>query len=231
MSELYGLRGQTQGNPDLVPESAWIGDLSVRVERPVGQTTLSGAATGFIVAASDQIVWVQNAQRTLVPVNLGASRTAGVEATAAAYHRVVTGSAALTFQDARQLGEGGGRLVPAVPRWQIDVSASARPVEGFALGLSWELVDGLWQDAANVARLPTRSTVDGWAQATFPGRAWPSVLVGVRNLGDQRTGQVLRDGLNPSSGSTTAPMTDYAGWPLPGRTVWGELRWTFGGTR
>jgi hypothetical protein len=49
--------------------------------------------------------------------------------------------------------------------------------------------------------------------------------VGVRNLADARTGLVLRDALQPDAGTTAAPWTDLAGWPLPGRTVWAELRW------
>ncbi|HNC98340.1 MAG TPA: hypothetical protein PKW90_19565, partial [Myxococcota bacterium] len=51
--------------------------------------------------------------------------------------------------------------------------------------------------------------------------------VEVLNLLDVRGMAVPRDPLNPrSSAEVVKPLTDFAGFPLPGRTILVGLRWT-----
>jgi outer membrane cobalamin receptor len=223
LTELYGSRGAVRGNEQLRPEDGWMVELGVAARRPgLGWFDLRG----FWSEADDLIVWVQNAQRSLVPVNVGHARTAGVELAAGLTAGPATFSAQLSAQDARNRSSDPtyrGKVLPAVPSVSADLSGEVRVVRQLRLGAAGEVVDGLFQDATNRYRVPVRATADAWVTTAVTPRL--ALTIGARNLADNRVATVPIDPLRPESGEMDTPLTDVAGWPLPGRTFFATLTW------
>jgi hypothetical protein len=221
LTELYGARGVVRGNEQLRPEDGWTVELGLAARRPgLGWFDLRG----FWSEADDLIVWVQNAQRSLVPVNVGRARTAGVELTAGVTVGPATFGAQISAQDARNRSTDPtyrGKRLPAVPAVSADARAEVRVVRQLVVGAAGEVVDGLFQDATNRYRVPVRATADAWVTTAVTRRL--DLTIGVRNLGDNRVATVLIDPLRPEAGELDTPLTDVAGWPLPGRTFFATL--------
>jgi outer membrane receptor protein involved in Fe transport len=108
-----------------------------------------------------------------------------------------------------------------VPAVSADARAEVRVVRQLVVGAAGEVVDGLFQDATNRYRVPVRATADAWVTTAVTRRL--DLTIGVRNLGDNRVATVLIDPLRPEAGELDTPLTDVAGWPLPGRTFFATL--------
>jgi hypothetical protein len=227
--ELYGARAGQRGNPDLRPETSWSGELRLAVEAGGDRTRFAGDLTGFVVASRDLISWVQNAQRSLVPVNVGVGRVAGVEATASLWLRDrLSLRGALAWQDARDLSGGptDALRLPLVPALQVDALATVTVVPGWRVSVGGEVVGGMYQDALQLSAVPARATLDTAVEAAVGPHL--ALRLVARNLTDRVTGRVLRDPLAPQAGEATTPVVDFAGWPLPGRTFYLEVAWNGG---
>ncbi len=225
LSERYGVRGQSRGNPDLRPESAWQGEAALSW-RHEGRIEAHVAATGFLAHRTDAIVWIQNAQRQLVPTNFGSARVAGVEAEATLTTDVVHARLSAGWTDARNLSDDPalrGATLPGVPQALLDAVGEIRLSRHARLGALCSHQSGMFRDAANTNPVPGRTTVDAWlGVATDAGLR---LTAGARNLLNQRTVTVPRDPLRPDAGTTTTAWTDLAGWPLPGLQPFVEVEW------
>ncbi len=228
LTELYGDRGAIVGNAALRPESGWNGDLTVAGEGRAGDWQLAGSASGFVVALADRITWIQNAQRTVVPVNLGQSLAAGVELSLRADWRGwLSASTALTVNESR---DGEGRYLPFVPPVGLDHALTGTWPDHLAITWDLHVTGSTFTDADNVREQPVR-VLHGLAARVelAPGAPW--VELAVRNLGDQRTSPVDRDPIGADNTPVNAPVVDFFGYPLPGRTLWVTLGWTPGRKR
>ena len=231
ITELFGDRGSIAGNPELRPESAWFLDLGGRASLAEGAVTGAVDATVFGTWTSDLIAYRQTGQRVIVPVNIGAARVLGVEASAVLrWSRWIETTTNLTLLDAQNRSDDPsvyGNQLPLVPRWdgaqQTALIWSGR-VPG-RLGHSYTYTDGNWWDATNWYRAAPRSSHGAFLRLSPGGRPL-SVELDVLNLTNRLAEVVPLDPLNPDDGRRVQSVTDWVGYPLPGRTFALALRWS-----
>jgi len=223
-TELFGDRGAVVGNSELVPETGWAWDAGVRLESPADpRAFVALEASYFGRRLTDAIVYVQNAQRTQIPINFGDARIHGVEAAGQLrLAGVVELDTSLTWIDARNLDPReayAGNQLPRVPEWEAWAELSGRWRDHLRAGINLSHTAGNYWDATNWYRAAPR-TLLGLSVRVQPGPRWPTLELEIRNLTDRRLQTVPRDPLNPDDGAMVVqPITDFAGYPLPGRTV------------
>ncbi len=223
-TELFGDRGAVVGNSDLVPETGLSWDAGVRLETPAHPEVFAAVeASYFGRRLTDAIVYVQNAQRTQIPVNFGEARIHGVEAAGQLFlGGVVELDASLTWMDSHNLDPREaytGNQLPRVPAWEVWGELSGRWGDRFRGGLSVSHTARNYWDATNWYMAAPRTLLGLYARVQ-PGPRWPYLELEIRNLTDRRLQTVPRDPLNPDDGALVVqPITDFAGYPLPGRTV------------
>jgi vitamin B12 transporter len=222
-TELFGDSGALVGNPDLSGEVGINADVAL-----VGEVAdrFTAEAAWFWVDARDRIAWVQNAQRIARPENLGRALILGAEASASmVWVPAFRTASTLTWTSASnrsQLGAYAGKQLPGVPEWEGSHTTSVgagRVVVGHTLAAT----SGSWYDAANWLRAAPR-----WNQGArvrlVPGRGYWFELE-VRNLTDPIAQQVPRNPLDDDGTRAPLAVTDFLGYPLPGRTVWASMGW------
>ena len=221
--ELFGDRGAVQGRADLLPERSLWADAGVRVLGEV--STLEVAA--FAQDTTDRIVFVQNSDRTLVPINSDPSLAAGVElgVETTAWDRVDARLAATWTETWVHAGPYTGKRLPRIPRLAGILDLGLRPTDTIRLGLDLDLVTGNTWDQANLFWAPTRALAGASVRYT-PGGPLPAITLAVRNLTDTLAQAGPANPLDPDGPRAMRPITDFAGYPLPGRTLLLGLTWT-----
>ncbi len=234
LTELFGDRGATIGNPGLVPESAWTADLGVQltaIDTPDVRVRIDGAT--YASWATDRIAWVRNSQLTSLPVNLDRARIFGGElALDLAALDWVDLRASVSLTDARQLSSDDavhGKQLPGVPSVGAWTRVSLHdPWRHFRIGHTMTMTGASYFDTINRDRAAPRIFHDLFARA-YLSRSGISLEVTVRNLADQIGQVVPRDPVAADGTTRVAPVVDLVGWPLPGRTVMATLHWPLGG--
>lgn len=226
LTELFGDRGALVGRDDLRPERGVNADLAVRVGGDAGSLEVGGFASW----SRDLIVYVQNAQRVSIPTNLGAAYVTGLEG-ALSWEGVawLDWTTNLTLQRTTNLADDPavrGRRIPRLPWLQVDQQTGVR-ARRVRLGHTFSVADGVFLDAANLQRQATRP-VHGLFGSV---EVLDGVQLGldVRNLFNKRTVVVPANAFEPDGVQATRAITDFAGYPLPGRSVWLSLRASAGG--
>jgi outer membrane receptor protein involved in Fe transport len=227
-TELFGDRGGVVGNTDLRPEHGWQGDLGVRWAMPS-----RWAATGSLDLAwfrshvQDQIVYVQNGQQSSVPINLGRSFMQGVEAALTLdLLGWLDSQSNLTWTQSRNLTPQQDVInnqLPRVPAWEVYQGSSLHWDEHLRVGHSWSYTDGNYWDATNWYLSPPRSIHGLFVRGGLGG--W-SLELSVLNLLDRTTALVDRNPLSDQDDTLVPqPITDFFGYPLPGRTFLLTVAW------
>lgn len=222
--ERFGDRGAVEGRADLRPERGTWADTGVRLSGEGGLVELNG----FHHHAVDRIVFIQNGQQTLVPINVGRSRTTGIEAGATGRLGAFDGRLAGTFTDSAVRSDipgQDGKALPRIPRWTLTAEAGARWDDRARLGWTVRALAANPWDEANL-RWSGRRLLHTVALDIHPGPGLPSLRVSARNAWDTLALAGPTDPLQPDAGRALRPLTDFAGYPLPGRTVLVTLRWT-----
>jgi len=176
--ELFGDRGAVVGNTDLLPESGWAWDAGVRTVAPSARGFGLSAEAGFFWRDTrDAIVFVQNAQRTQIPVNLGRARVLGVEAAVEArlagvvdLHGAFTGMGS-EVRDTVSAYEGN--QLPRLPVVELRLGAEVHVREVVRAGYEWSYTAGNYWDATNWNLAAPRS-LHGLFVRVQPGPRWPS---------------------------------------------------------
>lgn len=219
LSELFGNRGALAGRANLRPERGLNVDLGVRLQTDVASLELGG----FASFSEDLIVYVQNAQRVSIPTNLGEARIFGAEA-AFAWTGVpwLDWRTNLTVQRTENRSDEpayAGRRLPRLPWLSVD-QQTAWVHERWRVGHTFGLTEGMFLDPANLQRQPTRALHGLFVRhARGP---W-SVELDVRNLTGQRIANTPVNPYDPEGPVGPTAITDYVGYPLPGRSVWVSL--------
>jgi outer membrane receptor protein involved in Fe transport len=221
LDELFGDRGAWVGNPDLRAEQAWNADAGA----DLAGDAWSVSAVGFWTEATDRIVFVQNAQQVAQPINLAAASLRGVEVGGAVGGRGVDASLAATWTDARQRSADptyDGNPIPRVPAWEIQsaLSGTRGPLQ---LGWTGSFVAGTWLDSAGFQRAGPRWIHGAFGRLTFG--SW-AMTIDIRNVANRIAEVGPRDPLVDDGAVAVRAMTDFLGYPLPGRVALVGLVWS-----
>ncbi len=208
-TELFGDRGSIIGNPKLDPERGFSWDIGLALVPPdlAWLRAVRIEAIYFFSDVDDRILFIQNSQRTAVAENIAASRSQGVELTAAALLPAgFRASANATFQQTEDLSPAPSRHgndLPGQPRNDVATRLEWRekPVTLFT---ELEYIGSNFLDPANLEAVDDRVLVS----AGFKVRVLDGITLAfdARNLADDR-------------------VTDVIGYPLPGRSFFGSVEW------
>ena len=225
-TELFGNEGNIVGSADLLPEKGWFADVGARLERK----PVSVELTAFWNRSRDLIVYVQNSQQNAVAQNLGRARVQGLELAAAAdIVAWVDVQANATVTDSRNLSSNEaylGNQLPRIPAWELQEHLSVHYLERLRLGHSLSWVGNNYWDATNWYRSTPRF-IHGLFVRVQPLERWPSFELDVLNVGDRIVEVVPADPLDLAHGAKVVQsVTDFVGYPLPGRTLLFTIRWT-----
>ena len=228
-TELFGDRGGVVGNEELNPERGWQWDAGLRWVAPAGGGSAGVVDLAFFQSSvQDRILFVQNSQHTSVPVNLGQSWTQGVEAAIALelFSRVDSQSN-LTWTLSRNLTpqrDVADKQLPGIPTWELYQGTGVHWGEHVRLGHSWSYTDGTYLDATNWFLAPPRSLHGAFLRVGHRGFSFE---LSVLNLLDRQLAWADRNPLSDDDDTLApGPITDFFGYPLPGRTWLVSLAWT-----
>lgn len=228
LTELFGDRGAMAGNTTLKPERGWQWDVGGRLVHSGRHLSGSLDLSHYWSASEDLITWMQNAQRVLIPVNVGEAWVQGLElAVSLDLGGHLDSQSNLTRTLSRNLvpiPAVSNNQLPRVPTWELGQATSLHWEERARIGHTWSFTDGNYWDATNWFRSAPRS-IHGAFLRLQPSAAWPSMELAGLNLLDRFVEVVPRDPLRPSGARAVQPITDFAGYPLPGRTLLFTLRW------
>ncbi len=232
--ELYGDRGTLVGNPDLRAETGESADLGL-VWAPAGPLgpldRLYLEAAGFAARSRDTIVWTPTAAQVTRPQNLGGAIVGGGELVASTRAlRALTVTADYTLMASRQrdtLASYEGKELPQRPRHQLhgraDLAGRAAS-HLFVLFGDAALVSGNQLDPANLNQVPARVLFGAGVKLEIA----PGLLAALeaKNLADARVESIPLDP-PPRPDLTRAPraVSDFFGYPLPGRAFYLTLQW------
>ena len=230
--ELFGDRGTAQGNPLLRPETSTQVDGGLRV-RGEPHPLLGGAleASGFLLDTTDLIVFVPNAQRVAVPINLGATRVAGIEAHAEGrllrHVEVNFGLTGFLQSEILEAAPGlVGNRVPNIPAWQLDLNVAAYHGEYVRIGWQFTYTSGTFDSPSNFFEQAPRP-LHGLTVRAQPGPLWPWIALELTNVANTIVATQYRNPHDPQDDDRTAvALQDFRGHPLPGRGVMVTLGWS-----
>jgi len=184
----------------------------------------------FWNAAKDRITWVQNGQRTFRPVNLGATWIQGVEAVLSAALGVglkvensTTWTQSINLDTAPAVA---GNELPGIP----DISNFSKVgwstfQERLQFAYSIRYTGPNYWDTTNWHRSAARSFHDIVIQAK-PTKHPLQVEAGVQNVFNRIVQVIPQNPLRSGDGAlVVAPITDFSGYPLPGRVWSASVRW------
>ncbi len=234
--ELFGNRGTLIGTPDLRPERG----PSVEAGLVWAPARALGSFDRILVEASafgtrgrDAIAFVSSVGYVARAMNVASTQTYGAELVASArIARTLAMTANYTRLVTQQLTEEASFANKALPRQPAHALYgrldATKTIGGRQLSL-W--LDGSWQsttylDRANLMAIPARTLVGaGGRMAIAAGIA---ASLSIENALDVRVQHVPLDPA-PRPDLTTSPiaLADVAGFPLPGRSVYLTLDWSY----
>ena len=222
-TELFGDRGPIRSNPDLLPERGAMGDLGAALRLPTEGAVRAGLqAAGFRSRVQDHIVFVQNSQQTSIPVNLGDTFTQGLELAVDLGWGPLGTQTAWTWTVSRNLvprPEVADNQLPRVPTHQLFQATGLR-WDRLQLGHELSHTSGTYWDATNFYESPARTLHALVARGRPIAGRGVELELAVRNLTDDRLAVAPRNPLDPADPArVVVPNADFAGYPLPGRSV------------
>jgi iron complex outermembrane receptor protein len=227
--ELFGDRGAVIGNADLRPESGWQWDVGARYAVDTPALTASVDLAHFWNSTTDLITYVQNTQKTMVPTNIGKAWVQGLEAAVAlAFLDTVESRSNLTWNVSVNLSEREGyanNQLPGIPTWEFHQQTAIFSPDRWRLGHSFSYTAGSYWDETNWYLSAPRLLHGLFARTTL-GRTGMELELEALNLADHIVEVVPRNPLDATDdASILSPISDFNGYPLPGRTVLLSLRW------
>lgn len=217
-SELYGNGASLLANPKLQKERAFSADLGLAGDVGDRGFTFGYELVGFVSAARDLIVFQPFGRATFRANNVDRALIGGAEITAALAARGLKNQVSYTLLIAQN--QADGRPLPGRPRHDLAYDASYRvgPVQA-RYGV--DLVSGVLVDGQ--LPLPPRIFHSMGIALEVPGVRGLRAAIDVQNLFDQR---ILWIPSRSTAGPVPYPVSDFLGYPLPGRTIWATLRWS-----
>jgi vitamin B12 transporter len=236
--ELFGNRGFIVGQPTLRPErgpSAEFGGVWAPA-RTLGDGVIDRVlveADVFATRPRDTIAFITTGGFIARAENIGRSESYGAELVASARAwRTVSLALAITELATAQISDDvnfDGKALPRTPAHVVYARADlARRLLDRACA-AW--LDASYQaesflDNASLARVPERLLVGAGVRVELGARF--VLAVAVENLADARIAYLpLVPPPSPTFTSTPTALADVAGFPLPGRTFYLSLDWSY----
>jgi iron complex outermembrane receptor protein len=234
--EVFGNRGTILGSPGLRAERGPSADLGA-VWAPAGGLgdvdRILVEADGFAHRASDTIALVTSGGFIARAANVGDTQAYGGELVASArYARTASATVSYTRLVTEQLdgdASTNGKPLPRSPGHALYARGEvSRRVLGRQAAI-WG--DAAWQsesllDPAGLGTVPGRLIAGAGGRVELFGGA--AVALSVANLADLRIVQLPLDPPpSPQLTEVPAALTDVAGFPLPGRTYYLSVDWTY----
>ena len=227
--ELFGDRGTILGSPDLRAErgpSLDAGVVWAPAEARGAIDRILVEAAAFAHRARDTIAIVTYAGFVARAANIGDTQGYGGELVASArLARLVTLSASYTRLVTAQRSSDpnlDGKALPRTPGHQLYARAEAAHGR-FGGWLDVAAHSTAYLDATNYQRVPARALVGCGARATVIANV--AVAIAVENAGDVRT--VILPADRAIDMPIRTALTDLAGYPLPGRSLYVSLDWSY----
>ena len=229
--ELFGDRGFLLGAPDLRPERGPNADLGVVWAPARGLGAIDRvfvAADVFASRPRNTIAFITTAGFVGRAANIGDTQSYGGELIASVrIARVVSLTANYTRVDTEQISDDRDLAGKPIPRTPGHLAYARADV---ALPRSSVYADAAYQstcflDPASLGEVPARVLIGAGAHVDIGGGM--ALALDISNLLDDRVVQLpLVPPPRPDFTSTPAPLTDVAGFPLPGRSVFVSLHWS-----
>jgi iron complex outermembrane receptor protein len=233
--EVFGNRGTIVGSPDLRPERGPSLDAGLvwAPARALGDVDrIFVEAAGFASRSRDTIALVSSIGYVARAMNVSNSETYGGELVASArIARTVSLTANYTRLVTEQLSPEIAYNHKELPRQPGHAVYGRADVTRVAFGRHagvW--ADASWQsesylDQANLQEVPARLLVGLGARVELGGGLAASLAV--ENVADTRIEYLpLVPPPRPDLTETPIPLSDYAGFPLPGRSFYLALDWS-----
>lgn len=237
--ELFGNRGTIVGSPDLRPERGPSLDAGLvwapakalgPADRGIDRVFVEAA--GFGARSRDTIALVSSIGYVARAMNVASSESYGAELVASArVARTVTVTANYTHLETAQHTPEVSFDQKELPRQPSDVIYArtdvTRVLDGHRTSV-W--ADASWQatsylDQANLQVVPARLLVGTGARVELGGQL--ALSLAVENLADTRVEYLpLVPAPRPDLTETPTALSDYAGFPLPGRSFYLALDWS-----
>jgi vitamin B12 transporter len=221
--ELFGDRGTLVGDPSLRPERGLSADAGVHGAVGDGRLQVSYEIVAFATLARDLIAFVPLGLATFRARNVERASILGGEWSAELRTRGLRTTLSYTLLATENLSENPltrGRPLPARPVHDLAYDAAYR-IGPVRVRYGLDALAGTTVDIEGTRVLPARVLHSAGASLDVPFVRGLRASVEVQNLLDLRTLYVT----SPLRGVPIAmPVSDFLGFPLPGRTVWASLR-------
>jgi vitamin B12 transporter len=220
--ELYGDRGSLIGDARLRVERAYSADLGLTGDVAAGRVVFRYELVGFVTAARDLIVFLPLGRSTFRAGNVDSALLGGVEVSASLVATNLTTTVSYTLLGTENTSEdplARGRALPGRPVHDLSYDASYR-FGPFAVRYGIDAVAGTTVDTGGTIVLPPRF-FHGAGLGLHVPRTPIRFGLEVQNLFDVRTRYIPSHGLE----YVAVPVSDFLGFPLPGRTVWATVRY------
>jgi iron complex outermembrane receptor protein len=231
LTELFGDHGLVIGNEDLVPEHGTSWEVGLRAEAP-----WEGLVQGSVDVAyarrrvTDLIVYVQNSQFTQIAQNVGDAYVRSTEAALAiSLGPWVSSRTNVTWTLTRNLVDEpayADKALPGIPPVEVNQETTLRLPGRIGLSHTWSYTGLTYTDTADIGFTAPRN-LHSFALDLTPVVGLPTLRAELLNAFDVRGTAVDRNPLDEADDtSIVRPLTDFSGYPLPGRTVMVAVSWT-----
>ena len=231
-AELYGDNGSSVGNPELGFESQTAVELSALYNHCDDHVDLTLQVALFQQWRDQAIEYIASPVGVRKPLNVPGAVARGAEARASVSHRYISAGAALARLYTRNDSDDPRLQGNALP-WRSPWSADGH-IEGGAGGLTvgWQSTwdSPFFADQENRRRYPARLIHD--LTVRYRPTFYPELLVALelRNITNEREATIpARDGGRTIQ--VPRPISDFQGYPIPGRSIYMTLTWMAGGSR
>lgn len=231
MLELFGDRGFIVGNEGLVSEDGFSADAGFVADLGSGQPFgLYAQAVGFFSKTANLIQW-QQAGPVLRSENVDGATIAGAEVSFSTWlwHNRLRAQANYTFlftrNDSRSAHTTGKQLPGRPTHEAYSRLSSGYPFSVFGTTIeprffySYEFIAGNYLDPSGRRLVPARALHGTGVETAL--NDWLRVSFEVRNLLDRRV--TTWSPVAANTGDLRVPLSDFIGYPLPGRSYWLSL--------
>jgi iron complex outermembrane receptor protein len=221
--ELFGDRGSLVGDPALRPERAASADLGLHGAAGDSGAQVSYEAVGFVTYARDLIAFIPLGRSTFRARNVEQARIAGAELSAALSAKGLRTQISYTLLATENLSDhplANGRKLPGRPLHDLAYDASYR-IGPVRVRYGLDAVAGTTVDVEGTRVLPARVLHSAGISARVPFLRGLQASLEAQNLFDLRTLYV-----SSTYRPVAMPVSDFLGFPLPGRTLWAAVRFT-----